>query len=333
MAPWRNRIVGYANVDTDQLKANPKNWRTHSKRQQDTLAGVVKEVGIVQNIIVNQRTGLVVDGHLRLSLAIRDGQSTVPVTYVDLSETEEATIIATFDPVSALAGTDTTQLDALLRDIETADASIMDLLSTLTAQNKMYTVPKPITLDTPIVYEDMQPRQAMDKSKNLLGDPLSTTYKDHSEPADDGYADSYASQSEDFDDTPSPFAALSSAIIPNPYPAPTEPPTAPWLLPNTPPTPQQDARDDDDMDDDEIPSEPTVMVSITQIMCRNADSDESGDTADYPHIKITAVDPRNRTQVVTLVVPLNTNTHYLVLALTPAELILNEYGEIGEINE
>ena len=178
MAPWKNRIVGYANVDTDQLKANPKNWRTHTKRQTEVLSSVVSEVGVVQNIIVNKTTGLVVDGHLRLSLAIRDNQPTVPVTFVELTEAEEALIISTFDPISALAETDTHILSTLLQDIESSDTQIRDLLSTLTQQNQSYALPDPITLNKPLVYDDAQERQPIDKSINLMGDPLSTTYKE-----------------------------------------------------------------------------------------------------------------------------------------------------------
>jgi hypothetical protein len=40
----------------------------------------------VQSVVVNQRSGFVIDGHLRVTLAIRSGQAMVPVTYVDLSE-------------------------------------------------------------------------------------------------------------------------------------------------------------------------------------------------------------------------------------------------------
>lgn len=58
---WRNRIVGEGMEDADQLLANPRNWRIHPKAQQDALEGVLREVGWVQRVIVNQRTGFVVD--------------------------------------------------------------------------------------------------------------------------------------------------------------------------------------------------------------------------------------------------------------------------------
>lgn len=67
---WRSRIVGTGEEAPDQLLANPRNWRIHPKAQQDALAGVLSEVGWVQNVIVNQRTGYVIDGHARVALAI-----------------------------------------------------------------------------------------------------------------------------------------------------------------------------------------------------------------------------------------------------------------------
>ena len=37
-APWRSRIVGSGTEEPTQLLANPRNWRTHPKAQQDALA-------------------------------------------------------------------------------------------------------------------------------------------------------------------------------------------------------------------------------------------------------------------------------------------------------
>jgi len=50
------------------------------------MAGVLEEVGVVQGVVWNQRTGRLVDGHLRLELAKKRGEKTVVATVVDLSE-------------------------------------------------------------------------------------------------------------------------------------------------------------------------------------------------------------------------------------------------------
>jgi len=129
--PWANRIVGYGEEATDQLLASSRNWRVHPRPQQEALSAVLHQVGIVQNIIVNRTSGTVVDGHLRVTLAMREHQPTVPVTYVELTEQEEALILATYDPLSALAIADKQQLDALLHEVTTDSAAITAMLSDL----------------------------------------------------------------------------------------------------------------------------------------------------------------------------------------------------------
>lgn len=131
---WHNRIVGYGEERPDDLLANPKNWRVHPKHQQDALSGVLSEVGVVQNVLVNKVTNTLIDGHLRVTLAMRSGQPTIPVTYVELTEAEEALILATFDPISALAATDTALLEDLLRDVSTGEESVQQMLSDFAEQ-------------------------------------------------------------------------------------------------------------------------------------------------------------------------------------------------------
>lgn len=125
---WRNRITGAAEVDPNQLLAHPQNWRIHPKHQQDALAGVLAEVGWVQQVIVNERTSTVIDGHMRVTLALRNDEPTMPVSYVDLDEEEEALILATLDPIGAMAYADQVQLDRLLGDIRTGQQHVQQML-------------------------------------------------------------------------------------------------------------------------------------------------------------------------------------------------------------
>ena len=144
--PWANRIVGYGEEAPDQLLANPKNWRIHPKPQQDALSGVLHEVGVVQNILVNRTTGNVVDGHLRVALAISENQPLIPVTYVELSEAEEAEILATLDPLAAMAATDKDQLEALLREVASGDDAVTAMLADLAAKSGLI-IPEPREYD------------------------------------------------------------------------------------------------------------------------------------------------------------------------------------------
>lgn len=128
---YRSRIVGHGEESPEQLLANPANFRIHPKAQQDALAGVLEQVGYVQSVIVNQTTGHLIDGHLRVTLALRQEQATVPVVYVELSPEEEALVLATFDPISALAVTDTEKLTELLQDVSVSNPAIESMLNEL----------------------------------------------------------------------------------------------------------------------------------------------------------------------------------------------------------
>jgi hypothetical protein len=128
---WRNRIVGHGTEAPDQLLANPFNWRAHPKHQQDALSAVLDNVGWFQNVIVNRLTNHIVDGHLRVSLAISKREAEVPVVYVDLTEEEELIALATIDPLSAMAATDSAKLAELLASVQTNDAALNELLATI----------------------------------------------------------------------------------------------------------------------------------------------------------------------------------------------------------
>lgn len=128
MANWENRIVSSGMENPDQLLANPFNFRLHPKHQQKALDGVLNEIGWIQDVIVNETTGHIVDGHLRVSLALKKNQK-VPVKYVRLSEDEERIALASIDPISALANQDEVLLDKLIGDIETVeDDNLSDFL-------------------------------------------------------------------------------------------------------------------------------------------------------------------------------------------------------------
>ena len=129
MSKFKNRIIGSGLEPLDQIQFNPRNWRIHPLNQQNALKGVLEEVGYVQEVIINKRTGNLVDGHLRCQLAAREGEKEIPVKYVDLSEEEEALILSTIDPIAAMAATDKSKLDDLFRDIQSDNENVQKLIS------------------------------------------------------------------------------------------------------------------------------------------------------------------------------------------------------------
>lgn len=102
----------------DQFQAHPRNWRTHPPQQRRALATSLNNVGWVGAVLVNRQTGHLLDGHERLWQALEQGDETpVPYIEVDVSEDEEHLILATLDPIGAMAETDAEMLAGLLAEL------------------------------------------------------------------------------------------------------------------------------------------------------------------------------------------------------------------------
>jgi len=136
---WKNRIIGTGTADPVDLIPNPKNWRKHPREQESALEGVIEEIGWIQDIIINQRTGRMIDGHLRAELAIKNKEKSVPVKYVDLSEEEEAKALLTLDPITAMAEADKEKLAELLQTVTSDNEDVKKLLDGIGKEYKIQT--------------------------------------------------------------------------------------------------------------------------------------------------------------------------------------------------
>ena len=137
MGAYKNRIIGSGEESLDNILFNPRNWRIHPLNQQDALKGVLEEVGWVQQVIINKRTGNLIDGHLRCQLAAREGNKTIPVLYVDIDEAEEELVLATLDPIGAMAATDKQKLDELFAGIESENENVRKMMDEIAAKEKL----------------------------------------------------------------------------------------------------------------------------------------------------------------------------------------------------
>ncbi|MCU0880666.1 MAG: ParB N-terminal domain-containing protein [Pirellulaceae bacterium] len=127
----RDRIKDLRRVRAGDLRPHPKNWRKHPEEQQNALRGILAEVGYVDALMVRELPdgGLqIVDGHLR---AETTPDAEVPVLVVDLDEAEADKVLATFDPLAAMAEPDEAQLEALLKGISTDSEALAELLDQL----------------------------------------------------------------------------------------------------------------------------------------------------------------------------------------------------------
>jgi len=127
----RNRIKELRHVRAADLRPHPKNWRKHPEAQQNALRGVLAEVGFVDALMVRELPDgslQIVDGHLR---AETTPEAMVPVLVVDLNDAEAEKVLATFDPLAAMAEPDEALLEALLKGIETDSDALAALLDDL----------------------------------------------------------------------------------------------------------------------------------------------------------------------------------------------------------
>ncbi len=134
MANLRSRIVDLREVDTADLKDNEGNWRAHPLAQRNALATVLHDVGIVDALLVYEsirQGGLtLLDGHLRAG----NHPGKWPVLFLDLDDAEADVILASFDPLAAMAQTIPGALADLVEQAKTgATGDMQDVLDQMVA--------------------------------------------------------------------------------------------------------------------------------------------------------------------------------------------------------
>jgi|ERR1044072_848543 hypothetical protein len=133
---WRDRVVGFERRPAKDFQAHYLNFRRHPNAQRDVFRGLISEIGFAGAVLENVRTGNLIDGHLRIEEALSvDENQLIPCVQVDLSESEEKLLLASYDPLSAMATVDKEVLDTLLRDVATGSAAVQGMLSDLAESN------------------------------------------------------------------------------------------------------------------------------------------------------------------------------------------------------
>ena len=99
-------------LDPGTLAPNPRNYRQHPEKQKKILDAILSEVGWAGVALYNETTGRLIDGHARQEWAIQHGCA-MPVLIGAWTEAEEVKILATLDPISAMAE----QVDATYREL------------------------------------------------------------------------------------------------------------------------------------------------------------------------------------------------------------------------
>lgn len=152
----RDRIKELRRVPANELRPNPNNWRTHPEEQLNAIRGVLAEVGFAGAELARELedgTLELIDGHARAEVA---GTAEVPVLVLDVDEAEANKILATFDPIGAMAESDAVKLDAVLRDVDTGSEALQEMLADLADDADLYLD------DEPEVVEDEVPEPPSD---------------------------------------------------------------------------------------------------------------------------------------------------------------------------
>jgi DNA modification methylase len=117
--------------DAEELKDNPSNWRKHPAKQLTALRDVIAEVGWAGAVLYNERTKRLIDGHARKEVSA----GKIPVLVGNWSEEQEKKILATLDPLGALAEVEYEKLEALLKEVETESDALAQILEDLAVAN------------------------------------------------------------------------------------------------------------------------------------------------------------------------------------------------------
>lgn len=130
----RNKCI--RKVRVADIEDAPWNFRTHPELQKGALNGVIQEIGFYgyPDVYETESGALrLCDGHLRKSLLIETyGSNTeIEVNVTDFDEAEAKLATATHDPIAAMATVDASQLDDLLRDVQTGNEDLAAMLTQL----------------------------------------------------------------------------------------------------------------------------------------------------------------------------------------------------------
>jgi len=115
-------------IEAGSLSENPLNWRRHSQEQLQSIRELLQDpdIGWAGACLYNERTGRLIDGHARKQVV--DPKTPVPVLVGNWSPEAEAKILATLDPVGAMASGDPAAYAKLIEMVQADGLWVRDLL-------------------------------------------------------------------------------------------------------------------------------------------------------------------------------------------------------------
>jgi hypothetical protein len=131
----RDRVSAFRRVPARELLDNDGNPRTHPQAQRDALRGLLEQVGVAAALTAypSERNGgklTLIDGHLRR----QDYDLDWPTLVLDVTDEEADLLLASHDPLAALAEYDRAKLDGLLQNVRARSPALLDMLKKLAAK-------------------------------------------------------------------------------------------------------------------------------------------------------------------------------------------------------
>lgn len=115
-------------MSPDKLKDHPQNWRIHADDQMRALDDSIESVGWAGAVLVNEKTGHILNGHARKKIAIRREEK-VPVLVGSWTEAEELELLATLDPIGSMAHTNRQKFADLAAKVKLESDDLNKLLA------------------------------------------------------------------------------------------------------------------------------------------------------------------------------------------------------------
>lgn len=134
---WNNRIVGYSEVSIEDIVLNPRNPKEHPQYQKQMISGLIGEVGLVNAIIINKRTGHMVDGEGRYWVAKDEQQTKLPALWIDVSEEEEYKILAGLDTTVLFASINKVKMQTVIQGIQARSDGVRNIVKAIAQRNAL----------------------------------------------------------------------------------------------------------------------------------------------------------------------------------------------------
>jgi len=122
-AKIRNRVREFKEIAASRISRNPKNWRRHPDEQREAFRAMMDRVGFAGACLVRhlgRGNYELIDGELRLD-EVEGKIDRVPCLVLDVTEAEADELLATVDPISAMASYDLEALSGILESTEIGD--------------------------------------------------------------------------------------------------------------------------------------------------------------------------------------------------------------------